>query len=108
MRPLASVSTQLTRIRSVCSAPTRSSRRPARCSHGALASGIPTARDGGASMRDVLGYSGRKVAITGCASGMGEAAARLLVELGAEVHALDVRPVKLGVAQALHANLAEK
>jgi len=64
-------------------------------------------------MRDALGYSalgyaGRKVAITGCASGMGEAAARLLVELGAEVHALDVKPVKVGVAQALHANLAER
>ena len=41
-------------------------------------------------MNDVLGYEGRKVVITGAASGMGEAAARLLVELGAEVHALDI------------------
>jgi NAD(P)-dependent dehydrogenase (short-subunit alcohol dehydrogenase family) len=39
---------------------------------------------------------------------MGEAAARLLVELGAEVHALDVKPVKVGVAQAIGTNLAEK
>jgi NAD(P)-dependent dehydrogenase (short-subunit alcohol dehydrogenase family) len=59
-------------------------------------------------MRDVLGYSGSKVVITGCATGMGEAAARLLLELGAEVHALDVKPVKLGVAQALRADLKER
>jgi len=52
-------------------------------------------------MQDVLGYAGTRVVVTGAASGMGEAAARLLVELGAEVHALDVRPVKVGVAQAL-------
>ena len=42
-------------------------------------------------MRDALGYAGRKVVVTGAASGMGEAAARLLVELGAEVHALDLK-----------------
>jgi NAD(P)-dependent dehydrogenase (short-subunit alcohol dehydrogenase family) len=59
-------------------------------------------------MKDVLGYAGAKVVVTGAASGMGEAAARLLVELGAEVHALDVRPVKVGVAQAIVTNLAEK
>ena len=59
-------------------------------------------------MHDVLGYAGTRVVVTGAASGMGEAAARLLVELGAEVHALDVRPVKVGVAQALLANLAEQ
>jgi len=38
---------------------------------------------------------------------MGEAAARLLVELGAEVHALDVKPVKVGVAQGLGADLSK-
>src|SRR5258705_9364749 len=61
-----------------------------------------------AAMKEVLGYAGAKVVVTGAASGMGEAAARLLVELGAEVHALDVRPVKVGVAQAIVTNLAEK
>jgi NAD(P)-dependent dehydrogenase (short-subunit alcohol dehydrogenase family) len=59
-------------------------------------------------MQDVLGYAGQRVVVTGAASGMGEAAARLLVELGAEVHALDVKPVKVGVAQAIGTNLAEK
>ena len=59
-------------------------------------------------MRDVLGYAGAKVVVTGAASGMGEAAARLLVDLGAEVHALDVRPVKVGAAQAIATNLADR
>jgi NAD(P)-dependent dehydrogenase (short-subunit alcohol dehydrogenase family) len=59
-------------------------------------------------MQDVLGYAGKRVVVTGAASGMGEAAARLLVELGAEVHALDVKPVKVGVAQSIGTNLAEK
>ncbi len=38
-----------------------------------------------------LGFAGRRVLVTGAASGMGEATARILGELGAEVHALDVR-----------------
>ena len=48
-------------------------------------------------MSDILGYRGKQVVITGCASGMGEAAARLLSELGAEVHALDIGEVKAPV-----------
>jgi NAD(P)-dependent dehydrogenase (short-subunit alcohol dehydrogenase family) len=38
-------------------------------------------------MKDVLGYSGKRVIVTGAASGMGAATTELLVELGAEVHA---------------------
>ncbi|HUZ43475.1 MAG TPA: coniferyl-alcohol dehydrogenase [Acidimicrobiales bacterium] len=50
-------------------------------------------------MQDVLGYAGRHVVVTGSASGMGEATARLLVELGATVTGLDVRPTDIdGVA----------
>jgi NAD(P)-dependent dehydrogenase (short-subunit alcohol dehydrogenase family) len=37
-----------------------------------------------------LGYEGLRVVVTGCASGMGEATARILGELGAEVVAVDV------------------
>jgi len=37
-------------------------------------------------------YAGKRVAIVGCASGMGEATARELVALGAEVHGADIRP----------------
>jgi NAD(P)-dependent dehydrogenase (short-subunit alcohol dehydrogenase family) len=40
---------------------------------------------------NVFGYEGRRVLVTGAASGMGEATARLLGSLGAEVHVLDVR-----------------
>jgi len=43
-------------------------------------------------IRDVLGYEGRRVVVTGCASGMGAATASLLAELGAEVIGIDHRP----------------
>ena len=39
----------------------------------------------------VLGYRGATVVVTGCSSGMGEATARILGELGAEVHAVDIK-----------------
>jgi NAD(P)-dependent dehydrogenase (short-subunit alcohol dehydrogenase family) len=59
-------------------------------------------------MKNVLGYEGRKVVITGAASGMGAAAARLLVELGAEVHALDIGEVKAPVAKAIRTDMKNK
>ena len=39
---------------------------------------------------NLLGYENTRVVVTGSASGMGEATARMLGELGAEVHAVDV------------------
>jgi NAD(P)-dependent dehydrogenase (short-subunit alcohol dehydrogenase family) len=42
-------------------------------------------------VKDVLRYEGKRVIVTGAASGMGEATAEILVELGAEVHAVDVK-----------------
>lgn len=47
---------------------------------------------------DFMAYAGRRVAITGCASGMGRAASRMLLDLGAEVHGLDVREPDLALA----------
>jgi NAD(P)-dependent dehydrogenase (short-subunit alcohol dehydrogenase family) len=40
---------------------------------------------------NILGYEHTRVVVTGSGSGMGEATARLLGELGAEVHAVDIR-----------------
>ena len=58
-------------------------------------------------MDDVLGYRGKTVTLTGAASGMGDAAARLLVDLGAEVHALDIAKVSAPVDQAITVDLKD-
>ena len=59
-------------------------------------------------MSDILGYQDKKVVITGAASGMGAAAAQLLVDLGAEVYALDIAPVVVGVAKAITADMQDQ
>jgi NAD(P)-dependent dehydrogenase (short-subunit alcohol dehydrogenase family) len=58
-------------------------------------------------MKDVLGYQGKTVVITGAASGMGQAAAQLLVDLGAEVYALDIAPVKVDVARSMTVDMKD-
>jgi NAD(P)-dependent dehydrogenase (short-subunit alcohol dehydrogenase family) len=58
-------------------------------------------------MNDILGYQGKKVVITGAASGMGQAAAQLLVDLGAEVYALDIAPVTVVVAEAIKVDMKD-
>lgn len=47
---------------------------------------------------DLFSYRGKRVAIVGCFSGIGEACARELVNLGAEVHGADVRETPAPVA----------
>ncbi len=49
-------------------------------------------------MSDALGYRGKRVVVSGCFSGMGEATARLLLDLGAEVHGFDFKPCALPLA----------
>ena len=49
-------------------------------------------------MSDLLGYKGKRVIVSGCFSGMGEATAKALIELGAEVHGLDFKPSALPLA----------
>jgi NAD(P)-dependent dehydrogenase (short-subunit alcohol dehydrogenase family) len=44
---------------------------------------------------DGLGYRGTTVVVTGGSSGMGEAAARILSDLGASVHVVDIQPPKV-------------
>ena len=59
-------------------------------------------------MNDVLGYQGKNVVVTGAASGMGQAAAQLLVDLGARVHALDIADVTVPVEKALKADMKDE
>ncbi|ASR52295.1 MAG: coniferyl-alcohol dehydrogenase [Blastomonas sp.] len=49
-------------------------------------------------MNDLLGYRGKRVIVSGCYSGMGEATAKLLLDLGADVHGLDYKPCALPLA----------
>ena len=49
-------------------------------------------------MSDILGYKGKRVIVSGCFSGMGEATAKILLDLGAEVHGLDFKESTLPLA----------
>lgn len=59
-------------------------------------------------MDDVLGYEGKSVVVTGAASGMGRAAAQILVDLGATVTALDINPTTVPVARSLTIDLRNR
>lgn len=52
-------------------------------------------------------YAGRRVVVTGCASGIGERVAARLIELGAEVVGLDVRAPTVEVAEFVWIDLAD-
>lgn len=56
---------------------------------------------------DILGYKNKRVIVSGCFSGMGEATARLLVELGAEVHGLDYKETALDLASFTQVDLRD-
>lgn len=58
-------------------------------------------------MNDILGYRGKRVIVTGCFSGMGEATAKLLLELGAEVHGLDYKDSILPLASFNNVDLRD-
>lgn len=49
-------------------------------------------------MADILGYKNKRVIVSGCFSGMGEATAKILLDLGAEVHGLDFKQSTLPLA----------
>jgi len=57
-------------------------------------------------VKDFLGYEGTRCVVVGAATGMGAACAKTLVELGAEVIALDIAPVNLPVKQVIEVDLA--
>lgn len=58
-------------------------------------------------MSDVLGYSGKRVIVTGCFSGMGHATAQLLLDLGAEVHGMDFKQCDLPLASFANVDLRD-
>lgn len=58
-------------------------------------------------MSDVLGYKGKRVVVSGCYSGMGEATARLLLDLGAEVHGFDYKDSTLPLASFTNVDLRD-
>jgi NAD(P)-dependent dehydrogenase (short-subunit alcohol dehydrogenase family) len=59
-------------------------------------------------MEDGWSYEGRRVLVTGAASGMGEATARLVAGRGAEVLAVDVREPSAPVAEYLATDLRDE
>lgn len=58
-------------------------------------------------MTAFLGYQNKRVLVSGCFSGMGEATAKLLLELGAEVHGLDYKETRLSLASFTKVDLRE-
>jgi len=56
---------------------------------------------------DFLGYKGKRVIVSGCFSGMGEATARQLVEVGAEVHGFDYKQTALDLASFTQVDLRD-
>lgn len=60
-------------------------------------------------MTDYLGYSDKVCVVTGAASGMGRALAEILVDLGANVYALDrIESTVEGLSASIVANLGDK
>jgi NAD(P)-dependent dehydrogenase (short-subunit alcohol dehydrogenase family) len=59
-------------------------------------------------VKDVLQYEGKRVIVTGAASGMGAATAQILVDLGAEVPTTDIKkPEVAGLASFTECDLRE-
>jgi NAD(P)-dependent dehydrogenase (short-subunit alcohol dehydrogenase family) len=60
------------------------------------------------SLFDAFRYDGKRALVVGGATGMGAAAAQLLLDAGAEVVVMDYAEVTLAGAKAIQVNLAEK
>lgn len=59
-------------------------------------------------LKELFGYQGKTVVITGSASGMSKSATELLLNLGAKVYAIDINPIDLPVEKAFQADLSKK
>lgn len=58
-------------------------------------------------MGEFASYRNKRVVVSGCFSGMGEATAKLLLKLGAEIHGLDYKPSKLDLASFTQVDLRD-
>ena len=58
--------------------------------------------------KKLFGYEGKNVVITGSASGMAKSATEMLIELGANVYAIDINPIELNVTKDFQADLSKK
>lgn len=59
-------------------------------------------------LKKLFGFEGKNVVISGSASGMSYAATKLLLELGANVYALDINEIELPVTKKYQVNLENK
>jgi NAD(P)-dependent dehydrogenase (short-subunit alcohol dehydrogenase family) len=60
------------------------------------------------SFSEQISYAGKRVVVTGAASGMGNATIKYLAELGAEILALDINEVEAGDWKFIQVDLAER
>jgi NAD(P)-dependent dehydrogenase (short-subunit alcohol dehydrogenase family) len=58
-------------------------------------------------MTEFASYRNKRVVVSGCFSGMGEATAKLLLKQGAEIHGLDYKPSKLDLASFTQVDLRD-
>jgi NAD(P)-dependent dehydrogenase (short-subunit alcohol dehydrogenase family) len=58
-------------------------------------------------MTDLVNYQNKRVVVSGCFSGMGEATAKLLLKLGAEVHGLDYKDSSLPLSSFTRVDLRD-
>ena len=59
-------------------------------------------------MTGLVDFEGKRVVVTGAASGIGAATARLVAELGGTVTAIDIKEPTFAVADYLHADLGQR
>ena len=59
-------------------------------------------------LKKLFGFEGKMVVITGAASGMAKSATELLLELGANIYAIDINSIDLPVKKAYQADLSKK
>ncbi len=57
---------------------------------------------------DAFRYDGKRVLVVGGATGMGAAAAELVLDAGAEVIVMDFADIGIEGVEAIHVNLAER